>query len=245
MSESPPYPTGGLGLPRARRGGGALLPTLAAISVSLTACGGMLPLSTLTVTQTVTAASTSPQPLWKDPTSTPTDEKFINTLTLDNLGCEQFSFVNCGSQGERALVDFGKDICQKMTEKNISESQSIAVLMRAASAGGPDKFGLTEDQATDFVQAAEDAYCPRDRYQLPEWEARSMKPLTLSARRGVRRAAVVTGAVVATVLGATACANGTHTTTSPGTTTPSVSDAAKDDAYIALFRSGRPGTATR
>jgi hypothetical protein len=69
-----------------------------------------------------------------------------------------------------------------------------------------------------------------------------MKASTIPAARGaVGRAdrtttALVAGAVLALVFGATACAGGTPTATSTSaTTTPSLSDAAKDNAYIALL----------
>jgi Protein of unknown function (DUF732) len=65
-----------------------------------------------------------------------------------------------------------------------------------------------------------------------------MKASTLPPARGAvgraHRTALVAGAVLAMVFGATACAGGTQTATSTSTTTtPSLSDAAKDDAYIA------------
>jgi hypothetical protein len=76
--------------------------------------------------------------------------------------------------------------------------------------------------------------------RLPGGKARCMKASRLKAARGAvgraGRPALVAGAVLTVVFGATACGGGAQTATStPATATPSVSDAAKDDAYIALL----------
>lgn len=85
------------------------------------------------------------------------DETFINTLTLNQLGCTVDSFLTC-SHGEASLIDLGKDICDKMRSDNMSESTAVATLMRAAAK--QNTLPLTETKATVFVRAAESSYCP-------------------------------------------------------------------------------------
>jgi hypothetical protein len=88
------------------------------------------------------------------------DNQFLNTLTVNELGCTGVSFLNCGPKGEQSLIDLGKDICDTMRSHNMNEATAVATLMRAVAMEGPKKMPMTETKATVFVQAAEAAYCP-------------------------------------------------------------------------------------
>jgi hypothetical protein len=71
----------------------------------------------------------------------PNDEQFLNTLTLNELGCTQISFLNCGPGGEQSLIDLGKDICAHMRSQNIKRAHR----RRIADAGGGGSCLITWD----------------------------------------------------------------------------------------------------
>jgi hypothetical protein len=135
--------------------------TIAAIAITAAAlvagCGYVVPgiphaaPSTTTTTASPTAAHTA------------ADEQFLNTVTLNQMGCAEPTFIGCGADGEDGLIDFGKDICRDRRKAHWSESTTVAELMRTAAKvqqGKALQMPITEEKATMFVQAAETAYCP-------------------------------------------------------------------------------------
>lgn len=86
------------------------------------------------------------------------DVQFLNTLTLNELGCAQPSFMSC-SDGEQGLIDLGKDVCSLARSHDMDRDAAVATFMRAAARSAPG-LPLTRSKAGVFVDASERAYCP-------------------------------------------------------------------------------------